>query len=148
MPISISSVIVAVSLTIAAADTETTASTISLESGDNARWWIIADNGVIGDHRAGYNGIIAVQEPELKRFPFVPAYAGLNLEHYFDARPRHENPEVFFEPRYVPMEMRQLDARIVELYQAPSPYYGVESWTQFETTEAEPHIIDMRYRWI
>ena len=148
MSMSLSLVVAAVSTVLAAAGAETTASILPLESGDDARWWIIADNGAIGEHRAGYNGIIAVQEPEQKRFPFVPAYAGLNLEHYFDARPRHKDREVFFEPRYAPMQMRQLDGRIMELYQAPTPYYGVESWTQFETTEAEPYVIDMRYRCI
>jgi hypothetical protein len=125
-----------------------TASIIRLESGDNARWSIIADNGAKGEHRAGYNGVIRVQEPSETLFPFVPAYAGLNLEHYFDARPRHEDREVFFEPRHVPMQMRQLDDRIIELYQAETPYYGVESWTQFEGYENEPHVIDMTYRCI
>jgi len=130
------------------ADADVSASTIQLESGDNARWSVIADNGAVGDHRGGYNGIIRVEEPGGNRFPFVPAYAGLNLEHYFDARPRHEDSKVFFEPRHVHMQMRQLDDRIVELYQEPTPFYGVESWTRFEGYESEPHIIDMTYRCI
>ncbi len=128
------------------AEADVTASTIQLESGDNARWWVIADNGAKGDHRAGYNGIIAVEEPGNTRFPFVPAYAGLNLEHYFDARPRHKDRAVFFEPRHVHMQMRQLDDRHIELYQAPTPFYGVESWTEFQGYEEDPHVIDMRYR--
>ncbi len=130
------------------ADAETAAATIRLESGDNMRWWVIADNGAKGDHRAGYNGIISVDEPGGMRFPFVPEYAGLNLEHYFDARPRHEDRAIFFEPRHVPMQMRQLDDRHIELYQAPTPFYGVESWTEFQGYEAEPHCIDMRFRCI
>lgn len=131
-----------------AADDAPTASIIRLESGDNARWWVIADNGAVGDHRAGYNGVMSVLEPDSERFPFVPAYAGLNLEHYFDARPRHSEAAVFFEPRHVPMQMRQLDDRLVELYQAPTPFYGVESWTQFQGYESEPHVIDMTFRCI
>lgn len=130
------------------ADANVTASIIRLESGDHARSWVIADNGTKGEHHGGYNGIIRVEQAGKRRFPFVPAYAGLNLEHYFDARPRHEDRKVFFEPRNVPMKMRQLDDRIVELYQAPTPYYGVESWTRFEGYEKEPNVIDMHYRCI
>jgi hypothetical protein len=135
----------ALALLVAAA-ADDTASYIRLEAGDDARWWVIADNGRLGEHRAGYNGVIRIDYPDGPQHPFVPAYAGLNLEHYFDARPRHEAAEVFFEPRHAPMDMRQLHGRLVELYQAPTPHYGVESWTQFQTYESEPNVIHMTFR--
>ncbi len=108
---------------------------------------VIGDNEPMGSHhRKLYNGVFALTTPALAESPFVPAYAGLNLEHYFDARARHEKDTVFFEPRHAPMELRRTGDNTVELYQAATPFYGVESWTRF--TVSAPHYIDMTYRCI
>ncbi|HEX71847.1 MAG TPA: hypothetical protein ENN65_00810, partial [Candidatus Hydrogenedentes bacterium] len=63
---------------------------------------VIGDNTAMGVHRAGYNGVFELTIPGSARNVFVPHYAGLNLEHYFDAAPVSENREVFFEPRVAP----------------------------------------------
>jgi len=144
------SVIIAAAVAMAAAQPEGTRVT------DPAHWAEVSADaltGVIGDnepmgghHRKRYNGVFALATPALAESPFVPAYAGLNLEHYFDARARHEDDTVFFEPRHVPMALRRAGDNAVELYQAATPFYGVESWTRF--TVSAPHYIDMTYRCI
>ncbi len=104
----------------------------------------IGDNAALGEHRNRYNGIYALTTPTLKDSPFVPAYAGLNLEHYFDLRPGiNEDGHTFFEPRNEPMTFRQVDAHTTELYQPVTPYWGVESTTRF-TVSPEGHI-DMTF---
>ena len=104
----------------------------------------IGTNAPLGAHRAGYNGVFALSTPANSRNPFVPAYAGLNLEHYFDGRPRPADARVFFEPRHAPMALRQLSATAAELTQAPTPVFGVVSTTHFELKE--PYYLDIAYR--
>ena len=94
-------------------------------------------------HRAGYNGIFRLTSKDQPESPFVPAYAGWNLEHYFDARPRQQD-EKFFEPRYARMECKSVGDHAAELYQPATPTYHVESWTHFEVKE--PHYVDFTYR--
>lgn len=101
------------------------------------------DGGV--QHRAGYNGIIALTTKQQPESPFVPAYAGMNLEHYFDGSPRADS-HIFFEPRYSEMKLTRVDEKTVELYQPMTPYFKVESWTRFEVQE--PHAIDFTFRCI
>lgn len=96
-----------------------------------------------GQHNAGYNGLFRITSEAQSESPFVPAYAGLNLEHYFDARTRGES-EVFFEPRYSLMPLKRESERSVVLHQPPTKTYGVESWTQF--TVREPYYIDFTFR--
>lgn len=105
---------------------------------------IIGNNAEAGAHRGGYNGVFSLGGQEDGNNVFVPAYAGLNLEHYFDTGPVPEDSQVFFEPRRTPMTFTRVDAQTAELYQAPTPVYGVESWTRF--TLSEPHYLDMRFR--
>lgn len=107
---------------------------------------VIGNNAEDGEHRAGYNGIFRMRSQKEPVSPFVPAYAGLNLEHYFDARPRSEDMDIFFEPRRVPMQFRRIDDRTAELYQPATPFYGVESWTTFELKD--PYYVDMAFRCI
>lgn len=105
---------------------------------------VIGNNKGFGDHRAGYNGVFRMTAPGQSTSVYVPAIAGLNLEHYFDGRPRQSEREVFFEPRYAPMEFRRLSETKAELRQPPTPVYGVESTTVFELRE--PYYVDMTYR--
>lgn len=93
-------------------------------------------------HNAGYNGIFSITSTSQPESPFVPAYAGINLEHYFDGSGRQES-EVFFEPRHAPMRLRRLSPTVVELYQSTTPVYQVESWTRFSV--AANHI-DFSFR--
>lgn len=88
------------------------------------------DDDVLRGHRAGYHGIGVMRHTRQPRSLFVPAYAGLNFEHIHDGtvKPR----EVLFEPRHAPMELRVINNRIAELYQAPTPYWGLESCMRYE----------------
>ncbi|HAH99278.1 MAG TPA: hypothetical protein DCO70_08065, partial [Verrucomicrobiales bacterium] len=45
---------------------------------------IIGNNTEQDDHRAGYNGVWDLRHRSSTRNIFVPAYAGLNLEHIFN----------------------------------------------------------------
>jgi hypothetical protein len=105
---------------------------------------VIGNNRAVRDHRAGYNGVFRMTAPGADTSVYVPAIAGLNLEHYFDGGPRQSDPRVFFEPRNVPIEFRRLSETRAELRQAPTPVYGVESRTTFELRE--PYYLDMSYR--
>jgi hypothetical protein len=104
------------------------------------------DDAVLPGHRAGYHGVAVLRHARQPHNLFVPAYAGLNFEHIHDGtvKPR----EVLFEPRHVPMELRVLNDRTAELYQAPTPYWGLESCTRYHllddcmielTFECVPH---------
>jgi hypothetical protein len=95
------------------------------------------------DHKAGYNGIFSITSTHEPDSPFVPAYAGVNLEHYFDGSARGDR-QVFFEPRYAKMQLRRINPQTVELYQPRTPVFQVESWTRFEAKE--PNYIDFSFR--
>ncbi|GMW00801.1 MAG: hypothetical protein AMXMBFR84_19380 [Candidatus Hydrogenedentota bacterium] len=105
---------------------------------------IIGGNGATGEHNAGYNGVFHLAVPGKDENLYVPFYAGVNLEHYFDSRPRSEDRKVFFEPRFSPMTFAKVNETTAELYQPETPVYGVESWTRFEVKE--PNYIDVTYR--
>jgi hypothetical protein len=105
---------------------------------------VIGDNAASDGHRAGYNGIFRMMAPGVDESVYVPAYAGVNLEHYFDARSKPDDPRIFFEPRFAPMKFRKISATKAELSQAPTPVYGVESRTVFEVKE--PYYVDVAYR--
>jgi hypothetical protein len=81
--------------------------------------------------------------PDQEETPYVPFYAGLNLENFFDARPRHPDATVFFEPRCQPMSLARVDETTVELHQERTPYFGIESHLRFQLKP--PHYIDYRY---
>ena len=100
-----------------------------------------------GEHRAGYNGIFFLRNSAEKDSPFVPSYAGLNLEHYFDGRGDYEEREVFFEPRFSAMSLQRIDEQTVELHQPATPTFGVESWTRFRLHDSGSRI-DFSFRCI
>lgn len=105
----------------------------------------ISDNESHGQHKKGYNGISALTSVHHGKSIFVPEYAGLNLEYFYNG-----NRALFlqepFEPRRAPMTISQLDENSVVLYQAETPIYGVESWTTYST--ANENAIDIHFRCI
>lgn len=105
---------------------------------------VIGDNDGYGEHRAGYNGLHWLQHRSDKEPVFVPAVAGLNLEHIFDGdkelRDAQGERQIFFEPRRNPMRLRQLTDNTVQLYQEPTPTFHLESWTVFRVVP--PNAVD------
>jgi hypothetical protein len=89
-----------------------------------------ADDDVLPGHRAGYSGLAALRHARRRENLFVPASAGLNFEHIHDGTVQAR--EVLFEPRNAPMELRRIDEHTVELDQAPTPHWGLESCTRYE----------------
>ena len=87
------------------------------------------DDGKLPGHRGGYSGLASLKRGGTDKNLFVPSYAGLNFEHIHDgtSQPR----EILFEPRHALMELRLIDTSTVELYQAPTPTWGLESATRY-----------------
>jgi hypothetical protein len=122
-------------------DDSLSSNSVVLSAGDLTA--VVGDNSAGGEHRAGYNGIWSLRHSACPRDLFVPAYAGLNLEHIFTGA-RMDEREVRFEPRHAPMRFRQLNDSAVELHQPPTPTFHVESWTRFEV--GAPDHLDMHFR--
>ena len=107
---------------------------------------VIGNNKSREPHKAGYNGLFSLQSPDQEITSYVPLYAGINLENFFDTGPRSKDNAVFFEPRYATMTFQRIDSVTAELYQPPTPVYHVESWTRFMLRE--PYYIDVSFRCI
>jgi hypothetical protein len=95
---------------------------------------VVVDNRAVNDavlpgHAAGYHGLGALRHARQSRSLFVPTYAGLNFEHIHDGTV--QSREILFEPRRAPMELRVLDASTAELYQPPTPHWGLESCLRY-----------------
>lgn len=106
---------------------------------------VVGDNSADGEHRAGYNGVWSLNHSAGSRSVFVPAVAGLNLEHIVTGE--HLNDRVrFFEPRNAPMTFSRLSESEGELHQPPTPGFHVESYTRFRLSA--PHYLDMDFRCI
>lgn len=107
---------------------------------------VIGDNAGEGDHRAGYNGVWSLTHRTEPTNLFVPAVAGLNLEHIFDGETIDPpgKTDRFFEPRNAKMTFRKLSPTEAELHQPPTPTFFLESTTRF--TLREPDIIDFHFR--
>jgi hypothetical protein len=88
------------------------------------------DDGVLPRHRAGYSGLAALRHAWRRQNLFVPAYAGLIFQHIHDGttRPR----DILFEPRNAPVELRRVDDHTAELYQRPTPHWGLEGCLRYE----------------
>jgi hypothetical protein len=96
------------------------------------------------EHAAGYNGLASIRY-DGGPSPFVPRFAGLNLEHVNNGVATADR-DLQFEPRKHPMELRRLDDKTYELYQAALPNTGLESSTRFAFRES--HFIDVTFECI
>lgn len=104
---------------------------------------VVGDNSAADGHRGGYNGIWSLRHAAGPRSVFVPAYAGLNLEHLVTGE-HLDDEKAFYEPRNAPLSCRPIGAAEAELYQPPTPTFHVESWTRFRLVA--PHYLDMSFR--
>jgi hypothetical protein len=88
------------------------------------------DDAVLPGHAAGYSGLAVLRHARRRENLFVPAYAGLNFEHIHDGTVQPE--AILYEPRKAAMELRRISEHVVELYQKPTPHWGLESCTRYE----------------
>lgn len=107
---------------------------------------VIVDNQAVDDdvlkkHRAGYSGVAELRHKEQPRNVFVPGIAGLNFEHIHDGTKR--DADVLFEPRRAKMELRVIDDRTAELYQAPTPNWHLESCARYRLLDGD--VIEMTF---
>lgn len=107
---------------------------------------VIGDNAASGTHRAGYNGLWSLTHKTQDTSLFVPAVAGMNLEHIYDGETLDAKGEtkIFFEPRNAKMTFKKVSATEAELHQPPTPTFKLESWTTF--TLRKPDVIDFAFR--
>ena len=96
---------------------------------------VVVDNRAVDDetlsgHKAGYSGVASLTHETQSHNCFVPAYAGLNYEHIHDGTT--QDRDILFEPRRAPMELRVINEHTVELHQAPTPTWKLESVLRYE----------------
>ena len=91
------------------------------------------DDEVLPRHRAGYSGLASLTHTRRSENLFVPPVSGLNFEHIHDGTVKPM--DIIFEPRRVPMEIRQIDNCTVELYQPPTTNWQLESYLRYHLLE-------------
>ena len=131
----------AISSSLRAAPSDTKPRHGTLQAGDLTA--VVGDNSAAGEHQGGYNGVWSLRHATGSRSVFVPAVAGLNLEHIVTGE-QLDDQKIFFEPRNAPMSFTQVSESEAELHQPPTPTFHVESWTRFRLVA--PHYLDMSFR--
>lgn len=91
------------------------------------------DDEVLSGHMAGYHGVAVLKHQEQPKNLFVPRFAGLNFVNIHDGRPSVTGS--LYDPRFSPMELRRINEYTAELYQAPTPNWGLESCMRYELLE-------------
>ena len=84
-------------------------------------------------HWAGYNGMASLTHRHRDANLFVPAVAGLNFEHIHDGRAAGLKEK--FEPRKSPMQLRVVDRHTVEVHQAATANWKLESCGRYQLLE-------------
>ena len=108
---------------------------------------VVTDNAPWPPHHRGrYNGVASLTHKAEARNLFVPAYAGLNIEHVLDGAETRKGPDPLFEPRLCPIQLRRINEHSVEMYQPPTSHKGLESAMRF--TLVPPHYIDVVFECI
>jgi hypothetical protein len=110
---------------------------------------VVVDNRAVDDealpgHRSGYHGLASLKHDKQRRNLFVPSYAGLNFEHIHDGTV--QSREVLFEPRNIPTQLRVIDEHTAELYQAPTPHWGLESCLRYQLLDGD--VIELTFECI
>lgn len=83
------------------------------------------DNEILPGHRGGYNGVASLTHTNQPKNLFEPTISGLNFEHIHDGTLAIRKE--LFEPRKSHMQLRLIDEHTVELYQAPTKNWQLES---------------------
>ncbi len=122
-------------------DTSALGDTITIQNGA-LKATFVTNQALGSEHKAGYNGIAMLYHTQQDSSPFVPFYAGFNLEHIFGGDSLHQ----LFEPRRHPMSLHRESPMEVSLYQTPTPLSKVESLTTFKLTDT--HCIDVVFECI
>ena len=121
---------------------------------------LVVDNSSVHDemlpnHDAGYSGVASLRHTARPENLFLPSVGGLNFEFIHDGT--SQEFAVSFEPRRAAMQLRRIDEHTVELYQAPTPHWGLESIHRFHvlpdgtiemTFECIPHRRVFQYGYI
>lgn len=97
-------------------------------------------------HRPGYNGLWSLESVHRPGNLFIPNAAGMNYEFIMDGHvgaPQLDNRALEFEARSAPITFKQIDDRTVHLHQPPTPFWGLESWSEFVVRE--PYYIDLTF---
>ena len=110
---------------------------------------VVVDNQGVRDevlpgHQSHLNGIASLKHRQRPESLFKPEACGLNFEHIHDGTVQ-ERP-VLFEPRFAPMELRVIDPYTAELYQKPTPHWGLESCTRYRLLD--DGVIEMTFECI
>ena len=112
---------------------------------------VIVDNESWGEHRARYSGVAYLSRGPGYENICHPLYGGFNLENIFDREQEPpgttpQNQNFLFEPRNIPMKLRQLSSDTVELQQSAGPHWAIENRTRFQVRE--PHYLDVEFECI